>query len=106
MRRGSFAFRRGRVAVVTTKFLLDFDGADGRIHLDLIVELVVGAAFVTLRPGAETTPGEIVLWCRQNMANYKVPRHVEIIDQLPLTATLKVRKDVLRDRLRGGAVAV
>lgn len=33
------------------------------------------------------------------MANYKVPRVVQIVDALPLTATGKVLKDVLRDRV-------
>jgi acyl-coenzyme A synthetase/AMP-(fatty) acid ligase len=33
------------------------------------------------------------------MANYKVPRVVEIVDQLPVNATGKVMKDVLRQRV-------
>ncbi len=36
------------------------------------------------------------------MANYKVPRAVEIVDELPLNATGKVMKDVLRDRVSAG----
>jgi acyl-CoA synthetase (AMP-forming)/AMP-acid ligase II len=58
-----------------------------------------GAAFVTLRDGALAEAGEIIAWCRANMANYKVPRRVEILDELPMTASLKVRKDLLRERL-------
>jgi acyl-CoA synthetase (AMP-forming)/AMP-acid ligase II len=60
----------------------------------------VGMAFVVPRPGAKLTPGSIIAWCRDNMANYKVPRHVEIVDSLPMNATGKVTKFVLRERAR------
>jgi len=59
----------------------------------------VGIAFLVLRPGAEATAEEIVGWSRDQMANYKVPRAVEIVDELPLNATGKVEKNVLRDRV-------
>jgi acyl-CoA synthetase (AMP-forming)/AMP-acid ligase II len=36
------------------------------------------------------------------MANYKVPRVVQIVDELPLNATGKVMKDVLRERVTAG----
>ena len=58
----------------------------------------VGMAFVITRSGAGSGP-EIVEWCRTEMANYKVPRVVEIVDQLPVNATGKVMKDVLRQRV-------
>jgi len=58
----------------------------------------VGMAFVVLRPGATATPEEIVEWCRKEMANYKVPRHVELVDELPLNATGKVLKYQLREQ--------
>ncbi|HEY8527563.1 MAG TPA: FadD3 family acyl-CoA ligase [Acidimicrobiales bacterium] len=58
----------------------------------------VGMAFVVLRPGATVTPDDIVAWSRENMANYKAPRTVEIVDELPLNATGKVDKKVLRAR--------
>jgi acyl-CoA synthetase (AMP-forming)/AMP-acid ligase II len=58
----------------------------------------VGMAFVILRPGASATPQEIVEWCRGEMANYKVPRRVEIVDALPLNATGKVLKYQLREQ--------
>src|SRR4029453_18724556 len=57
----------------------------------------VGMAFVVVRPGATTGP-DIVRWSRDQMANYKVPRVVEIVDELPLNATGKVMKDALRER--------
>ncbi|HEY2429600.1 MAG TPA: FadD3 family acyl-CoA ligase [Acidimicrobiales bacterium] len=56
----------------------------------------VGAAFVVLRRGAAATPDEIVAWSRQEMANYKVPRSVEFVAELPRNATGKVMKEALR----------
>jgi HIP---CoA ligase len=58
----------------------------------------VGCAFVVPRAGATVDPDELVAWARDQMANYKVPRAVEIVDSLPLNATGKVMKDVLRQR--------
>ncbi len=57
----------------------------------------VGMAFVVTGPGTVSGP-DIVDWCRTQMANYKVPRAVEIVDQLPVNATGKVMKDILRQR--------
>ncbi|HEX6476720.1 MAG TPA: FadD3 family acyl-CoA ligase [Acidimicrobiales bacterium] len=58
----------------------------------------VGVAFVVLGRGATTSGSEITGWARDQMANYKVPRAVEVVDELPVNATGKVMKDVLRDR--------
>jgi len=56
----------------------------------------VGKAFVVLRPGAELDAVGLVAWCRENMANYKVPRHVEFVASLPTNAAGKVQKFQLR----------
>jgi acyl-CoA synthetase (AMP-forming)/AMP-acid ligase II len=56
----------------------------------------VGCAFVVLR-GGEVPSDEIIAWCRDNMANYKAPRFVRIVDALPLNASGKVVKPILRD---------
>jgi acyl-CoA synthetase (AMP-forming)/AMP-acid ligase II len=58
----------------------------------------VGMAFVVLRPDASTTAAEIRAWSRDVMANFKVPRAVEIVDALPLNASGKVLKTELRAR--------
>ncbi len=58
----------------------------------------VGMAFVVMRSGSATTADEIISWSREQMANYKAPRRVEIIDALPLNATGKVEKNELRRR--------
>jgi acyl-CoA synthetase (AMP-forming)/AMP-acid ligase II len=60
----------------------------------------VGMAFV-VRSGEVSAP-EIVEWCRAQMANYKVPRMVEIVDELPVNATGKVMKDLLRQQVAAG----
>ena len=43
----------------------------------------VGMAFVVTRPDRRPPGAEIVEWCRDQMANYKVPRRVELVDELP-----------------------
>lgn len=57
----------------------------------------VGMAFVVPRPPAPSAE-DLIAWCRERMANYKVPRFVELIDELPLTASGKVLKTALRER--------
>ncbi|MBW3618823.1 MAG: AMP-binding protein [Actinobacteria bacterium] len=48
------------------------------------------AAFVSLRAGADATPGELVAFCRERLAAYKAPRSVELRDELPKTASGKI----------------
>jgi HIP---CoA ligase len=60
----------------------------------------VGMAFVVPRAGATIDSDVLVAWCRERMANYKVPRYVEVVDSLPLNASNKVLKFELRDRAR------
>jgi acyl-CoA synthetase (AMP-forming)/AMP-acid ligase II len=60
----------------------------------------VGVAFVVLGRGATTSGSEIIRWSRDRMANYKVPRAVEVVDELPVSASGKVLKDVLRERAK------
>jgi acyl-CoA synthetase (AMP-forming)/AMP-acid ligase II len=66
----------------------------------------VGAAFVITRAGRDVTPDEVIAFSRANMANYKVPRHVHIVDELPLNASGKVLKNELRALVAGGAAAI
>ena len=65
----------------------------------------VGKAFVTLRAGATATEAEIIAWSRENMANYKVPRSVEIRETLPTSVQGKVLKRELRDEVRARATS-
>jgi len=56
----------------------------------------VGCAFVVLAVGASLDNDEFVAWCRERMANYKVPREVHVVADIPLNATGKVMKEELR----------
>ena len=58
----------------------------------------VGFAFIVPTSGVTPEPDEIIKWCRQEMANYKCPREVALVDNLPLNASGKVLKYELRDR--------
>jgi HIP---CoA ligase len=58
----------------------------------------VGMAFVVVDSGAPVEPAELMEWARGEMANFKVPRFVEIVEALPVNATGKVVKDELRAR--------
>jgi acyl-CoA synthetase (AMP-forming)/AMP-acid ligase II len=60
----------------------------------------VGYAYVMLRPGKQLEPAELIDWCRARMANYKVPRHVKVVESFPLNATGKVLKYQLREQAR------
>ena len=63
----------------------------------------VGKAYVVPRPGMTVDPDELVAWCRERMANFKVPRTVEVVDSLPRNASGKVLKVELRNRVGAGA---
>jgi acyl-CoA synthetase (AMP-forming)/AMP-acid ligase II len=63
----------------------------------------VAAAFVVPREGARVTTEDVLTYARAHLANYKVPRRVEIVDAFPLNATGKVLKTQLRQRCNPGA---
>jgi acyl-CoA synthetase (AMP-forming)/AMP-acid ligase II len=58
----------------------------------------IGCAFVVPAPGATLEPAAVVAWAKENMANYKAPRFVEVVDAFPLNASGKVLKFELRQR--------
>jgi acyl-CoA synthetase (AMP-forming)/AMP-acid ligase II len=62
----------------------------------------VGCACVVRRAGSRLGASELIAWARENMANYKVPRHVRFVDALPVNASNKVDKKVLRAQWRAG----
>lgn len=55
-------------------------------------------AFVVLKPGESATAEDIVGFCKQKLAGYKVPKIVEFTDSLPKTAIGKVLRKELRAR--------
>ncbi len=58
-------------------------------------------AFVELKPGAEVSEGDLIAFCRENMAHFKAPR-AAVFGELPKTSTGKIQKFVLRERAREG----
>jgi long-chain acyl-CoA synthetase len=62
------------------------------------------AACVVLKPGMSLTEEALALYCRQSLANYKVPRHIEFSEtDLPKNGSGKVLKRLLRERFWIGA---
>jgi 3-(methylthio)propionyl---CoA ligase len=59
-------------------------------------------AFVTLKPAAAATADDIIAFCRQHLARFKVPRTV-IFGPLPKTSTGKIQKFLLRERTKAEA---
>ncbi|GAC1572421.1 MAG: FadD3 family acyl-CoA ligase [Sphingomicrobium sp.] len=57
----------------------------------------VGHAFVVRAAGSCLTEAEVIAWSKQNLANYKVPRGVTFIDELPMNASGKVLKFKLKE---------
>ncbi len=57
----------------------------------------VPKAFITLREGEELTEREVIRFCQEQLASYKVPRYVEFRKELPKTPTGKILKRALRE---------
>jgi acyl-CoA synthetase (AMP-forming)/AMP-acid ligase II len=57
------------------------------------------AAMVVCDDGSTITPDALVEWCRERMAHYKCPTRVEIVAEIPRTATGKYAKNVVRGLL-------
>jgi malonyl-CoA/methylmalonyl-CoA synthetase len=55
------------------------------------------AAAVVLRDGAAVTPDEVIGHVKARMANFKVPKQVHVLPDLPRNTMGKVQKNVLRD---------
>ena len=59
----------------------------------------VACAFLIADAGAQLDGEQVISWCRDHMANYKVPRQVHLVDSLPTNASGKVLKTALRARV-------
>lgn len=64
----------------------------------------VPCAFVELKQGAEATPEQLIEFCRQHLARFKVPKDL-VITEIPKTSTGKLQKFVLRDWAKERAVS-
>jgi long-chain acyl-CoA synthetase len=60
------------------------------------------AVAIVARPGASLTGGQVIAWCRENLAAYKVPARVDLVAELPKSATGKLLKRVLREQAQAG----
>jgi len=59
------------------------------------------AAFVVLQPGRPATADDLKQHVRENLANYKVPRGIAIVDELPRGSTGKILRNELRAKVGG-----
>jgi fatty-acyl-CoA synthase len=58
----------------------------------------VPAAFVEMKAGTSVTQQELIEYCRERIARFKLPRHVRFVTEWPMSAT-KIQKGPLRERL-------
>jgi len=54
-------------------------------------------AYVVLRPGTTATRADLVAHCREHLAAYKIPRAVQFVDEVPITASGKIMRRLLKD---------
>jgi len=60
------------------------------------------AAHICLRNGTAADNDELMTWCSDNLARFKLPKMLRIVDDLPKTAIGKIQKNVLRDQYQNG----
>jgi fatty-acyl-CoA synthase len=58
-------------------------------------------AWIRLRSGETLSADEVREFCRDQIAHYKVPRHIRFVDEFPMTVTGKVQKFIMRERMAG-----
>ena len=56
-------------------------------------------AWVKLRAGETLTADEVREFCRDQIAHYKVPRHIRFVDEFPMTVTGKMQKFIMREKM-------
>ncbi len=55
--------------------------------------------WIRLKPGAKLTADDIKAFCKDEIAHFKIPRHIRFVDEFPLTVTGKVKKNVMRKEM-------
>ena len=55
-------------------------------------------AAVVLKDGAQLRPDDVIGWCKEKLAAYKTPARVDIVKELPKSATGKILKRMLRQQ--------
>jgi fatty-acyl-CoA synthase len=56
-------------------------------------------AWIKLKSGAQASEEEIRAYCREQIAHYKIPRHIRFVDSFPMTVTGKVQKYLMREQM-------
>ena len=56
-------------------------------------------AWIIAKPGAKLTEAAIRQFCQGQIAHYKMPQHIRIVDEIPMTITGKPQKFVMRDKM-------
>jgi len=56
-------------------------------------------AWVKLKAGEQATEEQIRAYCRDQIAHYKIPRHIRFVDGFPMTVTGKVQKYLMREQM-------
>jgi len=82
-----FLFRHPKIAAVQV-----FGVPDERYGEQL-------CAWVVQRPGADCTEQELRTFCEQNIAHFKVPRYIRMVEELPVTVTGKPQKFLMREAM-------
>jgi crotonobetaine/carnitine-CoA ligase len=60
-------------------------------------------AYIVLKDKGSLAPGDIISWCEDKIAYFKIPRYIEFVDQLPMTETNRVERYKLKQRGVGDA---
>ncbi len=56
-------------------------------------------AWIKLRSGMALTADEVAAFCKDQIAHYKVPRHIQFVDEFPMTVTGKMQKFIMREKM-------
>ena len=57
-------------------------------------------AYVQPKSGQSPSPQEIIAWCSERLADFKVPRYIEFRTEFPRTPTSKIQKNILKAEKR------
>jgi fatty-acyl-CoA synthase len=58
-------------------------------------------AWIKIRDGATLTDEEVKAFCKDQIAHYKVPRHIKFVSEFPMTVTGKMQKFIMRETMAG-----
>lgn len=59
----------------------------------------ISCAWIIAKPDAEKNPGDVRAFCKSKIAHYKVPTHIEFVDEIPMTVTGKPQKFLMREAM-------